>query len=411
MSERQPTRSRFSAAPRGVMRSVRMLSTGRWRPPLGPAPLAGRRAPRVIAVGAAAPGVGKSVVASNLAVAMAGLGRQVALVDLDAASPRQHALFGVAAPEQGERPTPVRNLRVMRASDELRAASTTDSRRAALDRAAEVDADVVIVDVGSAHADDLWAGFAGAERLLVTTGDAAVLQATYDFLQQAVARAQARHGVGARAALARFAGGLIGNASRQPEDAERFHAFARMVREELGIPLISLGCLRKSGRISQSVMMGRPLVARRGIDDDVRLFHHLAELLSVDQVAGGQCPLDGPAPAPAPRATAPIDVGRYQRKHPRFVVDWAATLATVEGPNAVRVRDISESGAAIETTLKLGVGDRGALCFYQLPGQPSVEVVVRNVVPGLNRLGLAFVEGGEIAAELAQAARQRTAEP
>ena len=62
-----------------------------------------------------------------------------------------------------------------------------------------------------------------------------------------------------------------------------------------------------------------------------------------------------------------------------------------EGPNAVRVCDVSQSGAAIETTLKLGVGDGGALCFYQLDGQPTVHVVVRNVVPGLNRIGLAFV--------------------
>ena len=75
-----------------------MLSTGRWRPPLGQTPLTGRRAPRVIAVGAALPGVGKSVVASNLAVAIAGLGRQVVVVDLDLGAPRQHALFGVAAP-------------------------------------------------------------------------------------------------------------------------------------------------------------------------------------------------------------------------------------------------------------------------------------------------------------------------
>ncbi len=355
--------------------------------------------------------MGKSVVASNLAVAMAGLGRHVALVDLDSTAPRQHALFGVAAPDRGDRATSVRNLRMMRPSDELRAAIDLDGRRAALDRLGETDADVVIVDSGSSHADDLWTAFAGAERLIVTTGEGPVLQATYEFLRQAVARAQARHGDQARAAVARFAGGLIGNATQEPEDAERFHAFARMVREELGIPLVSLGCLRKSGRISQSVLMGRPLVARRGIDDDVRLFHHLAELLSVEHVAAGQCAMDGPALEPPAQPVGPIDVGRYQRKHPRFVIDWAATLATDEGPNAVRVRDLSESGAAVETTLKLGVGDRGALCFYQLPGQPSIEVVVRNVVPGLNRLGLAFIDGGDVAAELARAARERAAAP
>ncbi|MES1205618.1 MAG: P-loop NTPase, partial [Pseudomonadota bacterium] len=87
-----------------------MLSTGRWRPPLGQTPLTGRRAPRVIAVGSALPGLGKSVVASNLAVAMAGLGRQVALVDLDWAAPRQHALFGIDPAAEGGRLTGIRNL-------------------------------------------------------------------------------------------------------------------------------------------------------------------------------------------------------------------------------------------------------------------------------------------------------------
>jgi MinD-like ATPase involved in chromosome partitioning or flagellar assembly len=405
MSDRQPTRSRFSAAPRGVMRGVRMLSTGRWHPPLGQPPLVGRRAPRLIAVGAALPGLGKSVVASNLAVAMAGLGRHVALVDLDTAAPRQYALFGVDPAPDGERLTDIRNLRLASAVDRQGILG--------LDALGKIDADVVIADLGSGAPDDLWTSFAAAERLIVTTGEPAALQATYAFLHQAAARAERRHGADARAALARFMGGLIGNAATEPEDAERFHAFARMVRERLGIPLSSLGCLRKSGRIAQSVLMGRPLVARRGIDDDVRLFHHLAELLAVENTADNACALDG-SPSESVAPAGPIDVARYQRKHPRFMVDWAATLATPEGPNAVRVRDVSESGVAVETTLKLGVGDRGVLCFYQLPGQPSLEVVVRNVVPGLNRLGLAFVDGqsDDTPAELTRIARERSsAEP
>ncbi len=385
-----------------------MLSTGRWRPPLGQTPLTGRRAPRLIAVGAALPGLGKSVVASNLAVAMAGLGRQVTLVDLDTAAPRHHALFGIGPGAETGQLTGIRNLRLARAVDGEGATG--------LDALPQIDADVVIADLGARSPQDLWTSFATAERLIVTTGDPATLQATYAFLHQAAARAQRRHGAGARAALARFLGGLIGNAATAPEDAERFHAFTRMVRDQLGIPLTSLGCLRKTGRIAQSVMMGRPLVARRGIDDDVRLFHNLAELLAADNGADTPCVLDddGDSEAASFAPPGPIDLERYQRKHTRFVVDWAATLTTIEGPNAVRVRDVSESGVAVETTLKLGVGDRGVLCCYQLADQPSVEVIVRNVVPGLNRLGLAFVEGqsGDTPAELARVARERsTAEP
>jgi len=406
MSERQRDQAQRTARP--VVRSVRMLSTGRWRPPLGTPPLVGRRAPRVIAVGAALPGVGKSVVASNLAAAMAGLGRHVAVVDLDLAAPRQATLFGVAGQVEEERPTHVRHVRLAHPAE--LAATTADARRAALDGLAALDADVVIIDVASSRRDDLWTSFATADRLLVTTGDLAALQATYQFLAEAVTRAERKHGAGARSALARFAGGLIGNVATAPEDAERFHAFARMVREQLGLPITSLGCVRKSGRISQSVVMGLPLAARRGNDDDVRLFNRLAELISMEPVNDGGCALDGPAPeAPAPNL--PIDVARYQRKNPRFVVDWAATLVTSEGPNAVRVCDVSQSGAAVETTLKLGVGDTGALCFYQLEGQPTVHVVVRNVVPGMNRIGLAFVGAGDIPERLARAARTRASAP
>jgi MinD-like ATPase involved in chromosome partitioning or flagellar assembly len=363
-----------------------------------------------VAVGSALPGVGKSVVASNLAAAMAGVGRQVAVVDLDLAAPRQPGLFGVKPTADAERPTPVRHVRLARPAGDLAGAEQPDARRAVLDGLSTMDADVVIVDLASARRDDLWTSFATAERLLVTTGDTAGFQATYEFLAEAAARAERRYGAGARAALARFSGGLIGNAATAPEDAERFHAFARMVRESLGIPITSLGCVRKSSRIAQSVMAGRPLVARRGHDDDVRLFNQLAELMSMEVVNERGCALDAALPAPLP-AAAPVDVARYQRKNPRFVVDWAATLVTAEGPNAVRVCDVSQSGAAIETTLKLGVGDGGALCFYQLDGQPSVEVVVRNVVPGMNRIGLAFVDAGETAARLARTARARASAP
>ena len=78
-----------SGTPR-ALRRVRMLTSGRWH-----APLDTRLMPTVIAVGAAERGMGKSIVASNLAASIAGLGRRVVLVDLDFRAPRQHTLFGV----------------------------------------------------------------------------------------------------------------------------------------------------------------------------------------------------------------------------------------------------------------------------------------------------------------------------
>src|ERR1700691_1521363 len=82
-------------------------------------------AKKVIAVGGGRGGVGKSVVASNLAVYFAQLGRPVVLVDCDPTGANVHCHFGVpaasAAPE-GERsaslsgalvPTSVPGLRLL----------------------------------------------------------------------------------------------------------------------------------------------------------------------------------------------------------------------------------------------------------------------------------------------------------
>src|SRR5438046_5068404 len=98
MSERQARGSlgRMASPTLRQLRRVRVMSTGRWHAPMDAAP-----APTIIAVGAAESGLGKSVVASNLAASIAGLGRRVVVVDLDFRAPRQHAMFGVPAPDDG----------------------------------------------------------------------------------------------------------------------------------------------------------------------------------------------------------------------------------------------------------------------------------------------------------------------
>jgi len=56
---------------------------------------------RVVSVGGGKGGVGKSVVAANLAVAMAQRGARVVLVDADLGAANQHTLFGIARPGPG----------------------------------------------------------------------------------------------------------------------------------------------------------------------------------------------------------------------------------------------------------------------------------------------------------------------
>jgi MinD-like ATPase involved in chromosome partitioning or flagellar assembly len=403
-----------AGAPAPPVRRVRVMTTDRWHAPVAEA---GTRL--VVAVGSAQAGAGKSIVASNLAAALAGLGRKSVLVDLDPLTPRQHDLVGAApakkplqawleerrqARDSGPVATRVRNLRLLPYVG-LDAESTTE-RRAIAEAVRSVEGEFVVVDIGAANREDLFDGFAeGALRLLVSSGDPAGLEATFAFLKSAALRAERRHGRGARAVLERFSGGLLGNGGAAPEEAERFHAFSRLVLAELGIPLPTVGCLRSSPRIPQSIVARQPLVAGRGQDDNVRAFVHLAEW--VVAAAGGparSCPLDGPPLAVAP-GPLPARLSDYERRHPRFPVDWAATLELPSGATAIRVCDVSESGAGVETPLSLRVGDRGVVHFDQLRGQPPLQVVVKNVLPGLRRVGLGFSERGPATARLVAAAR------
>jgi MinD-like ATPase involved in chromosome partitioning or flagellar assembly len=393
------------------------MGSTRWRPPLGK-----RRGARLIAVGAAGPGMGKSIVASNLAVALAGLGPQVVLVDLDLAAARQQALFGLkrTAPgvqaflerridtlESSLTATGIRNLHLVTgATPASGRALPFEDRLALVEQLGRLDGDVVVVDVGAANRDDLWDFFATrALRVLVTNPDAGAIETSYAFLKAAALRAQARYGAGAREVLARFRGRLVGNNARAAEEAEAFHAFSRLVRDHLRLPLPVLGCLRGSERIAQSVEAQRPLLARRGLDENVRAFHAMAEALSTEGVISDDaCDLGVEEPPAVAGGPLPVGLETYVRQHPRYPVDWAARL-DLEGRAAeVRVIDVSFTGAAVEGVRDPRAGDRGTLTFHQLRGQPSLAVTVKNVVPSVRRIGISFDEPGELSSRLVAAA-------
>ena len=177
------------------------MGSSRWRPPLGK-----RRVARLIAVGAAGPGVGKSVVASNLAVALAGLGPHVVLVDLDLAAARQQALFGIkrAAPRRaglarsqdrdarvvahvdGHSQPPPRDGRDARAGARALPAELRSARSSI--ELAQLDGDVVVVDVGTANREDLLDFFSTrALRVLVSGPEPDAIETSFAFLKSAAA--------------------------------------------------------------------------------------------------------------------------------------------------------------------------------------------------------------------------------
>src|SRR5580704_10389604 len=129
-------------------------------------------AKKVIAVGGGRGGAGKSLVASNLAVYFAQLGRPVILVDCDPTGANIHCHFGVlAAASQPERetkgapaaendlsralvPTSVPGLRLLPANHD--AIDSPPARRAGrksrwLARLRALPADYLVLDVGPGH--------------------------------------------------------------------------------------------------------------------------------------------------------------------------------------------------------------------------------------------------------------------
>ena len=180
-----------------------------WRPHE-----AGEHGPDMWAVAGGKGGVGKSVLAANLAVAVARRGLRCLLIDADLGGGNQHTLFGIEAPRttldaflQGDEkelssvatPTRFHGLSlVYRASDALGAANPKHSQKQKFIRhLRKADADVVILDLGAGTSFNTLDLFLTARvQLVVTTPELTAIQNAYGFIKCAQARARharARH--------------------------------------------------------------------------------------------------------------------------------------------------------------------------------------------------------------------------
>ncbi len=453
-----------ATAPRATALSrLTVLGAGRWHAPLG-----GRPGAQFIAVRGRA-GVGKSTVAANLAIALAGLRSRVVLIDLDLRHPTQHQLFGIVAPvpglkallhdqidtmEQALTPTAVRNLYLVSAEgtgSDTQPANVEQQHRL-LEQIWELDADVVIADVGSDSGDELVDLFElGAMRLVVSAPDPLSIRRTYNIFKAQVAR-EIDHVAGGTAegillastlagpdprpmsellrgaarpniraaleqALEAFGGRLVGNRIRTSDEADLMHAASRLMADYLGISVPVLGVIDSSMQIDATRISGRPLLLGSGIDRNVRLFHSMAEqlLMDADDTEAPRC-VARPTPPPelaiglAPHiagdsdpdgAALPASLGSYMRRHPRYPVDWHAIYRSDSAPEVpVRVFELSLSGASIETLPGLQIGDRGRLVFTQVALQPEIAVTVMNVRRPLGRAGLLFAGSEDVCANL-----------
>jgi flagellar biosynthesis protein FlhG len=285
-------------------------------PSLPPPPRASAPA-RILSVSGAKGGVGKSVLAANLAVYLASIGRRVILADADADGANLHTLLGVRRPlgrrtvdddgEPIELPpapplleTPVQGLRLYHAGlDEAPVGEPRRTRRRKLEaRLRALDADYVVVDLGAGMSSSLLDFHLGADlSVFVTLPEPTAIENTYRFVRHAFVRhlrRQVTHAPTRRALVAKIAqlGGtpppldlwrrleddgdpmadpvrawmeafspcMVLNQSRLRADLELGEAIRSASRRRLGVSLDYLGHIDYDDTVWSSVRLRRLLL-------------------------------------------------------------------------------------------------------------------------------------------------------
>jgi gamma-glutamylaminecyclotransferase len=102
--------------------------------------------------------------------------------------------------------------------------------------------------------------------------------------------------------------------------------------------------------------------------------------------------------------------GVYLVRSRRLGVDWRAILKPDSDENAygVQVIDVSFVGALVSGAVAMKTGEEADLRFDELPGAPSIHVVVRNALAVDKLLGLEFMDPeSDVPDRLLRAAVQR----
>lgn len=402
--------------------------------------------PMVIAVGGGKGGVGKSMAAVNLAVAMAQAGRQTVLVDGDLGSPNLHTLLAVdPVPRSIESllakdiehlndarlDTKVPGLKLIAGSAAaVGSANIAHTQKLKLLRHLhQLKADVVIVDVGAGTSFNTLDLFNTADvRVIVTTPQLTALQNAYAFakgalfrelkslagnktqtdlledprlnkdaaklksLVQQVKSKDEAFGVALRQLLDGVHLYVLGNAMLEEKDALTFQAFSRMVKDFLSVDCEVLGQLKNSRRAHDSVNRRTPVAVADPEGEWSLSFRRFADKLLAQNVTALR-EARARAEAAASRATAeepaapaplPAELHQYERKHERVDV---SLLAKLDGA-AVEVKNLSTEGALIKVGGELALGHHAVL---DLPDGVSHRVEVRNT-PEPGFYGVQFIE-------------------
>ena len=287
---------------------------------------------RIITVGGGKGGVGKSLIALNLAASLAEDGHRVVIADLDLGAANQHLLLGISQPTVGLQTlldrsikeadtclteTIVPNMRLLAGTTGvLGAANIAHHRKVSILRKLRaLEADIVVVDVGAGVGYNALDFFdLGARKIIVTSPQVTALHDAYAFLKSAVLRLLLHTVEGDEEAallepatlsasgekvvqilarlrdtrpalaekvfneIARFGACMIGNQVFKDAHVGVFGAVARTMRDYLGVDVPVLGWLPSSNAIHDSVNSRRPL-ALSPTTKEALAFHNLARAI------------------------------------------------------------------------------------------------------------------------------------
>jgi flagellar biosynthesis protein FlhG len=229
-----------------------------------------RRKARIWAFAGGKGGVGRSLLAANLAVQLARDGQRVALIDADIDGPTVRAFLGIPASDPGLRLLfEDKSLDLTRCfqripPDELFFAggmenavtgvpSTMDRLAIAIPR---LDMDHVILDLGSTRTPTVQKLFRIADLgLIVVTPEALSLQPVHAYFSQLVRRHPDGKGPVSQD-LPRL--GILVNRIRSEDEAFNGVALRSGLRKLLGLHATLLGSIPHDDAVSQALMRGRP---------------------------------------------------------------------------------------------------------------------------------------------------------
>lgn len=297
--------------------------------------------PRVVAIAGGKGGVGKSLVAANVGIFLATLGKRVILVDAAFGSPNLHIFAGVSRPSRSLSEAlvpggpPLADLAVSTHVPGVKlvggvydppwiANPTPEQVRAVADQLHQLPADWVVVDLGPGFGAPVLELFLEADiQLLIAVPDPTSVELMHRFVRAAFLRRLERKGLahlakipdkqpsdfegGApsaldiylravagqhtelaelREAILGFAPHLVINAARSKSDMELGRAVASAARRRLGTPLRYLGHLEYDEAVWASTRRRRPLLIEHPETRIAKCFERVARGLLAVRLTG-----------------------------------------------------------------------------------------------------------------------------